>query len=139
MLGYELMRVNAGTVTRGAVGGIEVSTLLLDDDGFEVRPGDRLVRVDAQPYDLTFFPHAPAAQFEYGRLQVVAVADGLTTAGPRSVVAISAGAREGIDNGTVFSLWRVGSNVADPIEYRWERSRDTIGFEDKLRLPDEFA
>ena len=138
-LGYELMRVTAGTVTRGAVGGIEVATLLLDESGYEVRPGDRLVRVDAQPYDLTFFPHAPTVQHDYGRLQVMAVADGLTTAGPRSVVALSGGTNQGIDNGTVFSMWRVGSNVVDPIEYKWGRSEDTVGFEAKVRLPDEYA
>lgn len=139
VLGYELMRVNGGTVTRGAVGGIEVTTLLLDEAGYEVRPGDRLVRVDPQPYDLTFFPHAPSVQHDYGRLQVMAVAEGLTTAGPRSVVALSGGSRQGIDNGTVFSIWRVGSNVVDPIEYKWGRSDDTVGFESKVRLPDEFA
>ena len=139
ILGYELMRVNAGTVTRGAIAGIEASTLLLDDSGYEVRPGDRLVRVDPQPYDLTFVPHAPDRQLEYGRIQVMAVADGLTTAGPRSVVAISAGAREGIDNGTVFSIWRQGSNVVDPVAYEFGRSDDTVGFDAKVRLPDEFA
>ena len=138
-LGYELMRVTAGTVTRGAVSGIEVATLLLDESGYEVRPGDRLVRVDAQPYDLTFFPHAPTVQHDYGRLQVMAVADGLTTAGPRSVVALSGGTNQGIDNGTVFSMWRVGSNVVDRVEYPFTRSEDTVGFEAKVRLPDEYA
>ena len=138
-LGYELMRVTAGTVTRGAVSGIEVATLLLDESGYEVRPGDRLVRVDAQPYDLTFFPHAPTVQHDYGRLQVMAVADGLTTAGPRSVVALSGGTNQGIDNGTVFSMWRVGSNVVDRVEYPFNRSEDTVGFEAKVRLPDEYA
>ena len=69
----------------------------------------------------------------------MAVADGLTTAGPRSVVAISAGAREGIDNGTVFSIWRQGSNVVDPVAYEFGRSDDTVGFDAKVRLPDEFA
>src|SRR5690606_32768114 len=111
--------------------------LLLDDSGVEVRPGDRVVPVDPQPFDLTFFPPPPAAQHEYGRLQVMAVTDGLTTAGPRSGVAPSGGARQGIDNGTVFSVWRVGSNVADPVEYRFGRSDDTISYESKLRLPDE--
>jgi len=138
VLGHELMRVNAGTVTRGAVAGMEASTLLLDDTGHEVRPGDRLMRVDPQPYDLVFTPHAPAVQQDYGRLQVMSVADGLTTAGPRSVVAISGGARQGIDNGTVFSIWRVGSNVADPIEHKFGHG-DFTGFEKKVRLPDEYA
>ena len=64
LLGYELQRVNVGTITRGEVGGIQASTLLLDETGREVRVGDRLIPVDAQPYDLQFFPHAPAQQLE---------------------------------------------------------------------------
>ncbi|MFC7300613.1 LysM peptidoglycan-binding domain-containing protein [Cognatiluteimonas weifangensis] len=139
VLGYELMRVNAGTITRGEVGGIKASTLLLDDSAREVRIGDRLVAVDAQPYDLQFFPHPPAQQLEYGRARVLAVADMLTTGGPRDVVALSIGAREGVDNGTVFSVWRVGSNAVDRVEYGAERGEETVPYEAKVRLPDEFA
>src|SRR3546814_9560725 len=113
MLGYELMRVNIGTVTRGEVGGIEASTVLLDEAGREVRIGDRLIAVDAQPYDLQFFPHPPKQQLEYGRARVLAVTDTLSYGGPRDAVALSVGAREGMDNGTVFSIWREGSNVVD--------------------------
>jgi hypothetical protein len=139
LLGFELMQVNAGTVTRGEVGGIEASTVLLDAEGREVRVGDRLIPVDAQPYDLQFFPHAPRQQVEYGRARVLAIADMLTSGGPHDVVALSVGSRDGVDNGTVFSIWRVGSNVADRVEYGPERSEDTISNESKVRLPDEFA
>jgi hypothetical protein len=139
LLGYELMRVNVGTVTRGEVGGIEASTLLLDEEGREVRVGDRLIPVDAQPYDLQFFPHPPKQQMEYGRVRVIAVADMLSAGGPRDVVAISAGAREGVDNGTVFSIWRAGSNVVDKVAYGPDRDEDTVGYKAKTRLPDEFA
>ena len=139
VLGYEMMRVGAGTVTRGEVGGIEVSTLLLDDEGYEVRIGDRLVPVDAQPYDLQFFPHPPAQQTEYGRARVLAVADMLTSGGPRDVIAISVGAREGISNGTVFSVWREGTNTVDRVEKGEYRDVDTVFYENKVRLPDEFA
>jgi hypothetical protein len=139
LLGIELMRVNLGTVTRGEVGGIQASTLLLDDEGREVRIGDRLIPVDAQPYDLQFFPHPPKVQTEYGRARVLAVADMLTSGGPRDVVALSVGAREGVDNGTVFSIWREGSNVADRVEKGADRDPDTVFFENKVRLPDEFA
>src|SRR3546814_10697156 len=48
MLGYELMRVNIGTMTSGEVGGIEASTVLLDEAGRKVRIGDRLIAVDAK-------------------------------------------------------------------------------------------
>ena len=139
LLGYELMRVNVGTVTRGEVGGIEASTLLLDEQGREVRVGDRLIPVDSQAYDLQFFPHPPRQQLEYGRARVLAVADMLSTGGPRDVVALSVGAREGVDNGTVFSIWRVGSNVVDKVEYGQERTEDSVSYKSKVRLPDEFA
>ncbi|MGQ4582377.1 LysM peptidoglycan-binding domain-containing protein [Lysobacter sp. F60174L2] len=140
LLGYELMRQNTGTVTRGEVGGIEVTTLLLDDSGREVRVGDRLIPVEAQPYDLQFFPHAPSRQLDFGRARIMAVADMLSTGGPRDVVAISVGARDGVDNGTVFSSWQVGNSVVDRVENGpWDRSEDTFGKNSKVRLPDEFA
>ncbi|GAB2627079.1 LysM peptidoglycan-binding domain-containing protein [Novilysobacter erysipheiresistens] len=140
LLGYELMQQNTGTVTRGEVGDIEVTTLLLDDSGREVRVGDRLIPVEAQPYDLQFFPHPPKQQLDYGRARIMAVADMLTTGGPRDVVAISVGARDGVDNGTVFSSWQVGNAVVDRVENGpWDRSEDTFGRNAKVRLPDEFA
>lgn len=139
LLGFEMMQQATGTISRGEVGGIAASTLVLDDSGREVRVGDRLIPVEAQPYDLQFFPHPPTQQFDYRRAQVIAVADMLSTGGPRDVVALSVGARDGIDNGTVFSTWRVGSEVADRVAKGIHRSEDTIGRADRVRLPDEFA
>jgi hypothetical protein len=139
LLGYELQRVNVGTITRGEVGGIQASTLLIDETGREVRIGDRLIPIDAQPYDLQFFPHPPAQQLEYGRARVLAVADTLSHGGPRDVVVLSVGAREGVDNGTVFSIWREGTNTVDRVEKGPDRDADTVFYENKVRLPDEFA
>ncbi len=138
-LGYELLRVNAGTITRGEVGGIEAITVLLDDKDKEVRIGDRVVPVEAQPYDLQFFPHPPKQAHDYGRARVLAVADMMTSGGPRDVVALSVGAREGVDNGTVFSVWRVGQNAVDRVEFGPDRTEDSVGFRKKVRLPDEYA
>ncbi len=139
LLGFELQQVNTGTLTRGEVGGIQASTVLLDSEDKEVRVGDRVVPVDARPYDLQFFPHPPKQQLEYGRARVIAVADMLTSGGPHDVVALSVGSREGVDNGTVFSIWRVGSSVTDKVAYGTERTEDSIYYKDKVRLPDEFA
>ena len=139
LLGHELMRVATGTITRGTPGGIEASTLLLDDDSREVRIGDRVLPVDPQPYDLQFFPHAPATTFEYGRARVLAVADMVSTGGTHDVVALSVGARDGIDNGTVFSALRMGSNAVDQVEYGADRSEDTVPSAGHVRLPDEYA
>lgn len=139
LLGIELMQQNTATVSRGAVGGIEAVTLVIDDSAREVRVGDRLMPIDETPYDAFFVPHAPKQPIEYGRARILAVADMLTTGGPRDVVALSVGARDGVDNGTVFSSWRVGSTAGDRVKRGIERSEDTLGRADKVRLPDEFA
>jgi nucleoid-associated protein YgaU len=138
-LGYELMQQTTATVTRGEVGQAEASTLVVDATGREVRVGDRLIPVEAQPYDLQFFPHPPKQEFEYGRAKVLAVADMVSSGGPRDVVALSVGARDGVDNGTVFSSWRVGSNLPDRVAVGEDRSYDTVGEGNTVRRPDEFA
>jgi len=139
MLGYELITQSTGTVTRGEVAGIQASTLLLDAEGRDVRVGDRLIPVEAQPYDLQFFPHPPKEQQKYGRLTVMSVADKYRTGGPHDVIAISGGSREGIDNGTVFSIWRRGNSTVDTIKDGLDKDETLTLFESKVRLPDEFA
>ena len=67
------------------------------------------------------------------------VADLLQNGGPHDVVALTVGARDGVDNGTVFSIWRVGSNTPDRVEYGLNRSEDLFGDASRVRLPDEFA
>ena len=140
-LGYELAQVNIGTLTKVGSDEAHASTLRLEDSGREVRAGDRLVPIQAQPYDLQFIPHAPTTEPLPGHLRVLAVTDALTSGGPRDVIAISGGAREGIDNGTVFSIWRSGSHVSDRITRR-DSSRIDDSFEDgvgRVALPEEYA
>lgn len=134
-LGIELMELAVAQVTRGVGGGIDVTTLLLMDEHREVREGDRLVRVEPQAFDLQFFPHPPKRQHDYGRMQVLAVADGLSGAGPRDVVAISGGRADGIENGTVFSIWNMGRMAPDRIRNRHPATQDG----DKVRLPDDYV
>jgi hypothetical protein len=138
-LGYELMTQTAGTVTRTEVSGIQATTLLLDAEGRDVRVGDRLIPVQGQTYDLQFFPHPPKQQAEYGRLTVMAVADAARFGGTHDVIAISGGARQGIDNGTVFSIWRRGDSVVDRVRDGLDRDESITPHESKVRLPDEFA
>ncbi|HET6604706.1 MAG TPA: LysM domain-containing protein [Xanthomonadaceae bacterium] len=134
-LGVELMAITDATVTRGEGHGIEVTTLLLADQGKEVRAGDVIAATHAHPYDLSFFPHPPAAVGEYGEYRVLAVSQALRFGGPMQVVAITGGTREGIDPGTTFSVWREGRNVADDVAHANKLKADN----DRVRVPDEFA
>ena len=140
-LGYEMAQVNVGTLTHAGNGEHETSTLMLQDSGREVRPGDRVVPLQANPYDLQFVPHAPAAPLGDGQLRVLAVTDTFTSGGPRDVIAISGGSRDGIDNGTVFSVWRNGSHINDRVTgMATSRANDAlkpgVG---RVNLPDEYA
>ena len=140
-LGYELAQVNIGTVTRVSADGSQATSLLLQDSAREVRAGDRLIAVQAQPYDLQFVPHPPSAQALEAGLRVLAVADAFSAAGPHDVIALSGGSREGIDNGTVVSLWRHGTRVNDRV-HRPNTSRADDGFtggRGTVALPDEYA
>src|SRR3546814_2794692 len=51
--------------------------------------------------------------------------------------ALSVGAREGIDNGTVFSIWREGSNIVDRVEHSAEFPAGAESFDGKVRLRSE--
>ncbi|HRO62620.1 LysM peptidoglycan-binding domain-containing protein [Thermomonas sp.] len=139
LLGYELMTQTTATVTRGASGPDQLVTLMMDAEGRDVRVGDRIIPVEAQTYDLQFFPHPPKQQAAYGRLSVMAVADGYRTGGTHDVIAISGGAREGIDNGTVFSIWRRGDRTVDRVRADPDRDSGMTSARNHVRLPDEFA
>jgi hypothetical protein len=132
------VRVANALVTRGEGNGAQASTLLIEGDSRDVRVGDRIVPAGAEGYDLQFFPHVPAQSFEYGRARILAVSDMLTTGGPHDVVALSVGKREGIDNGTVFSVWRPGSAIVDRV-YAPDMTEGWIFPGGRTRLPDEFA
>lgn len=138
-LGYELLRVNAGNLMKLPEGDVEAATVMLDDPNTEARVGDRLIPVDAQPYDLQFFPHAPKQPLDPDRTRVLAVASSELSAGTHEVVAISAGSADGIDNGTVVSLWRQGSNEVDRVAYGPHRGEETVSRGARTRLPDEYA
>ena len=146
LLGYELAQVSVGTLTRGVVPGSDASTLA---------PGRQRPRSPRRrPPDPGRSPALrpavlPArAQGTAARRQASDRSSGrhaLTSGGPRDVVAISGGSREGIDNGTVFSIWRQGSHVIDrqhdPEDSRLTEtrpnSRTQAGGSDHV-LPDEY-
>jgi len=121
-LGHELARMSSGELIQVPTNSREVSVLKLDLDrgGLEVRAGDRLIPEPEpyQPYDLEFFPHAPSDLALDSDVRILAIADAFSAGSQNSVIALSGGAREGIDNGTVFSLWQNDNHITDPMVRR---------------------
>ena len=128
-LGYEMMLHSIGEVTR--VQG-EVTVVLLRDEHRDVHIGDRVLPVEDQPYCNCYIPHAPAAIPEGA--QILAVPDGLRWSGPRMVIALNVGTLDGIDNGTVFSMWHHGEVVKDIVA----RKNNIAAYKDRLQMPDDY-
>jgi hypothetical protein len=131
VLGYEVIEVASGQITRSG----DVATLLLDGHGHEVRKGDLLMEVDPQPFDLTFHPRA--APRVPANFRILAHTDRLTWGGPRDVVALSAGARDGIENGQVFAIYHPGEVVRDEVRHKTRMAANLP--RNKVAMPDDFV
>ena len=90
----------------------DVSTLALNRTTQEVRRGDRLLPEEERRINASFFPSAPEKSLE-GRL--IAVEGGVTQIGFMSVVVINKGAREGLAEGNLLSIYRKGEAVRDEV------------------------
>ncbi|MDN5924492.1 MAG: peptidoglycan-binding protein, partial [Xanthomonadales bacterium] len=127
-LGHEVQVIATAQYLRDG----DPSTLLIDDANMEVRAGDRIMPVDAQPYDANFYPHTPASLPT--NFKVIAFADAMHAAGPHQVVALSAGSAEGIDNGSTFAIFQPGEKVLDKVI----SSHSDRTFGHKVQLPAEY-
>ena len=138
---------NDGHFGRGKDLGVEVSvigtaetlrkgdpaTLLLLDSTMEIRKGDRVMAIDDAPYDPYYYPHPPKSLPRNGR--VIAFADALNAVGPSQVVALSVGAKDGVDNGQTFSVFQPGQRIPDDVASNsWDRS---VG--KSVTLPEEYV
>jgi hypothetical protein len=109
------------------------STLLLLNSTQEIRSGDRIMPVDDSPYDAFYYPHAPKSL--PANAHVNGFADAMDAAGSRQVVMLSVGAKDGIDNGTTFTIYEPGETIHDDVASNsWRR-----GVGKTVTLPDEYV
>jgi hypothetical protein len=123
-LGYEAVYLGSGTVEKSG----EPTSVRIGSARQEIGRGDRLIAVGApQPND--YLPHAPKNAVS-GR--VLAVYGGLREAGRNSIITLNRGARDGIENGHVLALYRLGKTVE-------EKAPDLGGTKvvNTVKLPDE--
>lgn len=106
ILGYEAIHVGFATVTRDG----DPATLTIEDAEREVLPGDRLLPLAEDEVNQYFLPRAPQADIE-GR--ILSVLDGLARVGRLQVVALSKGAREGLEPGHVLAVHQTGEVIRD--------------------------
>ncbi|HVC18344.1 MAG TPA: peptidoglycan-binding protein, partial [Rhodanobacter sp.] len=78
-------------------------------------------------------PHAPKSV--PANAHVIAFADALDAAGSSQVVALSIGARDGVDNGQTFTIYQPGENIHDDVASNSMRR----SFGERVTLPDEYV
>lgn len=123
-LGYEAVFLGTGAVEKAG----EPATLRITMAKQEIGLNARLINVTA-PQVNDYLPHAPKNPLS-GR--VLAVYGGLTEAGRNSIITLNRGTRDGLENGHVLALYRLGETVVEKVNDRGgERVVDTI------KLPDE--
>lgn len=81
----------------------EVSTLSITDTVLEIAPGDRLVKT-VPVQTVNFIPRAPEATIS-GKV-ILSSVNSVSEIGPKSVVVLNRGGREGLEPGHVLALYR---------------------------------
>jgi hypothetical protein len=124
------MRVASGHVT-GIKNGIALVSI--DDANREIRQGDRVAPAATSSYDPYYFPKA-GPNFGNNTIHIMAVRDGVI-AGGRDIVALAVGSKQGVSNGSTFSVWSPGEQVPDRIANSAEMSAQL----NKETLPSEYV
>lgn len=118
-LGYEMLKIADADVSAQ---GEDVITLDIRKSNKEVRVLDRVVPTEEVRIQSVFYPKASPEGVEG---KILAVLGGVRDGGQFNVVALNRGAREGVEAGDVFSIYRRGELIKDPVT------------KEMLRLPQE--
>jgi hypothetical protein len=133
LLGTELFEVGEGQVLRGG----DPATVLVTRGAMEIQKGDRVSTTPVEAFDLTFMPRAPARVPENMRIMAVS---GAINGGPGSVVALSRGSRDGVENGQVYSIFHPGERIHDDVAFpRGKVDRMLAGKHAEVQLPEEYV
>jgi hypothetical protein len=121
VLGYAGIFIGEGTISRGG----DPATLRLEETAREASKGDRLL-TPAPGFPLNFYPRAPGRPVDG---QVMLVEDNGSRVGQYQVIVINRGARDGVEAGSVLSIWSPGDKVWDDINSQFT--------DRKVQLPEE--
>jgi hypothetical protein len=124
VLGYPAMYIAMAEVMQP---GEEVSVLRIRDSFYEVRAGDRILPAFDHIFTSNFYPRSPTYPV-FGYVLSV-LGDEIRNIGEYNSLALSVGARDGLQVGDVLAVMRVGEIIQDKFDPTAK---------DYLKLPDEY-
>ena len=134
VLGYEFWDIAVGRVVKEG----DPATLEIQSGRTEVTKGDFVLPLDSYVHDPQLLPHAMDTVPD--GLEVIALTQTAYGSGHYQVVAINAGANQGIERGHTFSAFRPGKRIQDQVKYptgSWASNKTLNG--SKVTLPDQFS
>ena len=133
VLGVEVQQVARAQVIASG----DPSTLRIIESTTETRKGDLVIAAENNPYDANFVPRPPPQVPD--NMRVLAVSETNTYTGPQRLVALSRGARDGVANGQVYSLYQPAHRQRDNVKYAANDLRTVFGNKDaKYAVPLEY-
>ena len=122
MIGYEYAYLGTISLIRKAKLENEAHSFRVTSSKEEMTVGNLLLPTPIS--ELTnYAPHAPSTRID---ARVVSIYRGIKQAGQNQTIALNVGTKDGVDNGTVLQLFRLGKTIAD-------RTND----KKEVKLPDE--
>jgi hypothetical protein len=134
VLGYEYWDIAVGRMVKLG----DPAILEIQSGRTEVKEGDFILPIDEFQYPPQFFPHAMDPVPD--GMEVIALTQTRYGAGHYQIIAINAGASQGVEPGHVFSAFRPGKRIQDEVKYptgSWE-SNTTYNAK-MVTLPDQFS
>jgi hypothetical protein len=133
IIGYEVVEVARAVLAKNG----DPAILEIIDSSYETNEGDLIMPVDDHAWDEQFMPRPMEPMPE--DIRVLAVEGGNVGVGQFQMVSISAGARQGIEAGHVFSAFTPGERIRDEVRYPAGTMADASTWDgDKVTLPDEY-
>lgn len=90
----------------------DVATMAINQSSEEIRRADRFFTEEERRINPNFYPSAPDSEING---YILAVEGGVSQIGAMNVVIINKGAREGIQEGNVLAIYRVGEQIRDEV------------------------
>ena len=105
--------------------------LVITNSASEINKGDYLLKITDEHDPFQMMPHGPTTQIKG---KIVSVMDGIQEAGPYQTITLNLGTNDGVDKGTVVSLYKKSRQLKADLSNESKKSRSVVKY---LSIPAE--
>ncbi|MFS6937902.1 LysM peptidoglycan-binding domain-containing protein [Neisseria animaloris] len=107
--------------------------MVVEETVSEIRKGDFLLKMKDEGNSFHMMPHAPSRHID---AKVVSIFDGVSEAGQFQTITLNKGEADGLDKGTVLSLYKRGRQIKVDLEEGKKGNRSVVKY---VSIPSEEA